>query len=73
MSEAIGIALPADALTKKQLSYGGPCFCAIKQIIRMNLSGTMCMSLLSQTGNVLQNHYHVIIVKTFQSFHRLMD
>jgi len=30
MSEAMGIALPANALTAKQIIQGGPYFCAIK-------------------------------------------
>jgi len=31
MSEAMGIALPTDALATKPLSQGGPYFCAIKK------------------------------------------
>ncbi|WP_018213958.1 hypothetical protein [Aminipila luticellarii] len=31
MSEAMGIALPAEALTAKQIIQGGPYFCAIKK------------------------------------------
>lgn len=30
MSEAMGIALPAEALIAKQIVQGGPYFCAIK-------------------------------------------
>jgi len=32
MSEAMGIALPANALTAKQIIQGGLYFCAIKNI-----------------------------------------